>query len=200
MARLLVSTPAYDPRVYLETYAAMVSMDACGMDVDCFTPEGFGIEQARTMTANRAIEGGYDWILFVDSDIVPPKDALGNLLSHNRDMVFGYYTKGKNSEGRTCLCDVDRDNYDSFLHKDELHEIRDAGTHLIEIRGGGFGFALMRTRILQRVEQPWFDYVWAYDGRKLSEDYGFCTRCRKAGIKLYADTRVDCGHVKQVVM
>ena len=198
--KLLVSTPAYDPLVCIETYAAAMSLDTLGMEVGCFTPTGYSIAEARTKAAHEALDRDADWLLFIDSDVVPPKDALRNLLSHNVDICFGYYNKGTNSEGRTCLCEVNRDNFDSFIHKDELREMRDSGEELIEVRGGGFGCVLVRTDVFRRLDEPWFEYVWSYSGRKLSEDYGFCVKCRDAGIRMYADTRVDCGHVKQVVL
>jgi len=198
MGRLLISTPAYDPRVCIETYQAMLSMDMCGLDVTCDTPIGFGIVDARTKSAEVAVNG-YDWILYVDSDIVPPKDALANLLSHGKDVCFGYYTKGSRDDGRTCLFEAGRNAYDSYILKDELHELRDDGTYLLEVRGSGFGFALIRTGVFGKIGEPWFEYVWNRRGRKLSEDYSFCTKCRNAGIKLYTDTRVDCMHVKQVL-
>lgn len=198
--RLLIATPSFDPLVWSQTYAAVVSMDKCGMDVECSSITGFGITEARTKAAKKALEGGFDWLLCVDSDIVPPKDALANAVSHDEDVVFGYYSKGKSRDGTTCLFEAGRKKYDVRVLKQELHEMRDAGEYLVPVRGGGFGFVLIRASVFPRVPEPWFDYPWDYDGRKLSEDYYFCSECRKAGIGLYADTRIDCGHVKEDVL
>jgi glycosyltransferase involved in cell wall biosynthesis len=199
MPKLLIATPAYDPLIWIKTYQAMLSMDMCGLDVECFTPTGFTVVEARNKSAQEARERKADWLLFVDSDMVPPKDALRNLLSHDVDVCMGYYSKGGNTEGRTCLYESDRDSYDALVLKSELHDQRDEGYEIMQVRGGGMGFALIRTSVFGRIGEPWFDYVWSRTGRKLSEDYYFCTKCRNAGIRLYADTRVDCGHVKEVV-
>jgi len=198
--RLLIATPAFDPLVWAQSYAAVVSMDKCGMEVDCLSIVGFSVKEARTKAAKSAVDKGYDWLLCIDSDVVPPKDALENALSHGKDVVFGYYAKGKNTEGKTCLYEAGRKKYDVLHYKQELQEMRDAGDYLIPVRGGGFGFVLINPSVFKRLKEPWFDYVWDYDGRKLSEDYYFCTECRKAGIGLFADTRIDCGHVKECVI
>lgn len=198
--KLLVATPAFDPMLWVETYAAMVELDTCGLEVECYCPAGYTITEARTKIAQHALETGADWLLCVDSDNVLPKDALANMLEHGVDVCFGYYTKGTGKNGVTCLHEAGGTNYDRPMGKDKLHGLRDAGETLVEVRGGGFGCVLVRPDVFRRIRKPWFEYVWSREGRKLSEDYGFCTKCRNAGMKLYADTRVDCGHVKEVVM
>lgn len=195
MTKLMIATPAFDPVVWLDTYRSVVCMDMCGMEVSAFCPDGHGVVKARTLIAKQAIADGVDWLLCIDSDMVVPRDGLRNLLEHGLDVCFGYYASGKGSDGETCLYEPG-DSYRRRITKDELHAARDRGEKLVEVRGGGFGFVLVRASVFGRIAEPWFDYVWSYSGRKLSEDYHFSNQCRNAGIALYADTRVDCGHIR----
>lgn len=196
--KVMVATPAYDPMVWAETYAAMVSLDTSGMEIECCIPVGHAVAKARTIAAEAAVESGSDWLFCVDSDVVPPSDALRNLASHGVDVCFGWYAKGSGDGQATCLCKPGRDSYDSFFMKGELEAARAKGKGIVEVRGGGFGCVLVRTSVFGRIREPWFDYVWSRSGRRLSEDYHFCTQCRNAGIRLFADTRVGCGHMRAV--
>lgn len=197
--KLLIATPAYDPMLWLETYAATVALDKGGLSVDCYCPQGHSVAKARTLAAQRALDTDSDLLLFVDSDNVLPKDALRNLFSHGVDVCFGYYQGLKSAEGVTCLYHLG-DRYERRFTKDELRALRSDGEHLVEVRGGGMGCCLIRTDVFRRVPEPWFEYVWNRTGQKLSEDYWFCSRCRESGITLYADTRVECGHVRPEVV
>lgn len=198
--KLLIVTPAFDPMVWGDTYASVVELNKCGMEVECFMPQGHAIAKARTLAAQRALDAGADWMLCVDSDNVLPRDALANLVSHDVDVCFGYYQAARGAEGQTCLYEPGGDYYDRPIRKETLHALRDGGRFLVEVRGGGFGCVLIRADVFRRLPEPWFEYVWSREGRKLSEDYGFCTKCRNAGMALYADTRVDCGHVLSEVV
>ena len=200
--KLLIATPSYDPTVCIQTYSAMLELDRCGMEVESFNPEGYTVEMARTMAADRALEAGADWLLFVDSDVVPPSDALANMLEHDADVCFGYYLASRGHGEETCLFEPGGDQYDRCYTKMHLHLLRDGGTRKVEVRGGGLGFALVRASVFGRIREPWFRFSWDRDSRKkrLSEDLHFCTRCREAGIALIGDTRADCGHVRNTVV
>ena len=197
--RLMIATPAYDPMVWMETYAAMVQLDKCGMDVVSFTPTGFTVSKARTLTAEAAIAEKADWLLFVDSDVVPPKDGLRNLLEHDKEVCFGYYTKGTGDGDQTCLYEKG-DTYGKIIGREQLKELNRSGETLLEVHAGGMGFALVWVPVFGMIRKGWFEYAWSPSGRKMSEDYHFCNRCREAGLKLYADTRVDCGHMRPQVI
>lgn len=58
---------------------------------------------------------------------------------------------------------------------------------------------LIETDVLRKVPFPWFSTDWVWEpGQKSSsiatEDYYFYTKCREYGIRLFADTAIQCGH------
>ena len=59
------------------------------------------------------------------------------------------------------------------------------------------GCAFISTAIFRRLSYPWYDWVNYRDENRgmLSEDLYFCELCRKDGIPIYTDTRVECGHI-----
>ena len=53
---------------------------------------------------------------------------------------------------------------------------------------------MIKTSILADIPTPWFEYH-EENGNAISEDVWFCQQARKAGIPIWADKRVACGHI-----
>lgn len=207
MARVLVAVPTFES-VSPDTFKALWDMDKGGHECAFEFVRGYDCATARNRIAKLAIDGGYDFALMVDSDVVPPRDALVNLMSHGVGFVSGYYLH-RNADNRpterTCACKLEDESGEAYYNYpaeseytcDELREMRDGGRHLVEIHGGGMGCALVARSVFERLSYPWFDWV-NYSGKgrgMLSEDLYFCEKMRKARIPRYVDTRVACGHL-----
>ena len=71
--------------------------------LDQFSPLGFMVADARNLVVTRAVEQGFEWVLFIDHDTVPPPHMI---LTWNEYMLKGdvpvfcgvYFTKGAPSE------------------------------------------------------------------------------------------------------
>ena len=196
--RILVATPTYEGFVKAGMHDATANLERGDHDVRFKTVKGYACDRARIFMANAVLDGGYDWALFVDSDVVPPAGALLHLLENDVDVCLGYYARHGGTPGKvgeTCLVrDEGKPNHDSTYTASELAELRDSGRHLLEVKAGGLGCALIRADVFGRIEKPWVRFVTYADGSCLSEDYWFCKQLRKAGIKVHADARVACGH------
>ena len=191
MARVLIAVPTFES-VSPDTFKSLWDLDKGDHDCDFEFVRGYDCARARTKIAEASKP--YDYVLMVDSDVIVPQDALVNLMSHGVGVCMGFYAKRDRYDGCTALCELGRKNYDSCFFADELKEMRESGKYLIEVKGGGAGCLLVRTSVFERVPFPWFSFVVNADRSVLGEDYYFCSQCRKAGIKVYADTRVGCKH------
>ena len=206
MARILIAVPTFE-NVTPDTFKALWDMDKpCECDFE--TVRGHDCATARNKIAQLAIDGGYDYLMMVDSDVTPPKDALANLMSHGKDCVSGFYVH-RNAQNEltdsTCACKLFMRNgvryfdypLESEYTKEELAELRNRGEYLVEIHGGGMGCVLVKMEVFERLPYPWFDWVNYKNDHKgmLSEDLYFCENMRKGGIPRYVDTRVACGHL-----
>ena len=54
---------------------------------------GYGAARARNLIAEEALEGGFEAVLMVDSDVVPPRDALALLSEGDAPVVLGCYRR-----------------------------------------------------------------------------------------------------------
>lgn len=206
--RILIEVPTYDGSISRATSESLWRLDKCGHDVDYMPRAGYGCAMARNRIAADALNGGYDSVLMVDNDIALPHDALANLLEHDVDFVMGYYLN-RYARGENRHTALYRPAWNWVMYEDaELREMRENGEHLIRVKGGGLGCALIRTSVFERVEFPWFEWVdqarekmrvgSVYECRDAftsgGEDITFCIMCEHAGIPIHADTRVACGH------
>lgn len=164
----------------------------------------YEVAHARNRIANKARGEGYDYVFFMDDDVVPEDDALLNLLEHDVDVCLGYYVHRNRSHGeekKTNLCKLGEHSFLNQYSRDELRQLKESGEHLIQVHGGGLGCSLIKTSVFDRVKWPWFRwYIYGTEGYGiLSEDLYFDVKCEKAGIPIHADTRVHCGHMLRYV-
>lgn len=205
--RILIAVPTFE-NVTPDTFKALWDMDKGGHDCEFEFVRGYDCATARNRMAQMTIDGGYDRLLMVDSDVTLPRHALACLMEHDVDFVSGFYLH-RNADNRpsdsTCVCRL-RDSVGTLYYNypleseytvAELAEMRDRGEHLVEIHGCGMGCAMVKADALRRLKYPWFDWVNYRDDHRgmLSEDLYFCEELRKAGIPRHVDTRVACGHL-----
>lgn len=197
MAKVLIAVPTFES-IYPDTFKALWDMDKAGADCIFEFVRGYDCPTARNNIAQRALELSADYLLFVDNDVTLPQDALANLLADDVDVVLGYYAhRSKNGEAalKTNVCKRGEINYSMQYTGEELAALRDAGTYLERVHGGGMGCALIRTDVFRRISYPYYKWTDYGNGKMLSEDLWFCEQCRFSSIKVYVDTRVQCGHM-----
>lgn len=199
--KILIAVPTYE-NITPDTFKAIWDLDKGGHECLFEFVRGYDCATARNNIVQKAIDLKVDYVLMVDNDVTPPKEALLWLLEDAPDVQLGYYAH-RNADnlynGRVSICKLGWFNYplESEFTAAELAEMRKAGAKKIEIHGGGMGCALIKTDLLRRLPYPWYDWVNYKDAHRgmLSEDLYFCELCRKHGIKIYSDVRVGCGHL-----
>lgn len=156
------------------------------------------VYDARNAFSIAAINGGYDRVLWLDSDMTFEPDLLERLSAdmdeHNLDYVCGLFFK-------RCLPTAPVIYKDVTWGPDENNILRTSATPyldypkdaLFECPGGsGFGAVLTKTSMLKDV---WDHYGPPFDiMSQLGEDLSFCFRARKLGYTFCCDSRVKVGH------
>jgi FkbM family methyltransferase len=145
----------------------------------------------------------YDYMLWIDSDVVFRFEDFQRLLAHKVDIASGLYLM------------ADATHFAAVEHMDEARFQRDgrfefltpakvaARSGLVPVDYCGFGFVLVRRGVFERLEYPWFRPIYVEMGECrefTSEDVGFCMLAKKAGIPILVDPKVVVGHEKAVVL
>ena len=149
--RILIAVPTFE-NILPECFKAIYDLDKCGHEVNFEFVKGYDCAKARNVIAKKAIDGKYDCVMMVDSDTIVPENALNAMLEGNADIVMGCVPK-KNVRGETVLF-ASKDNlkgkgFHKVIRYDELK-----GTSRIDLKGGGFGCVLIRTRVFTALNYP----------------------------------------------
>lgn len=157
--------------------------------------EGSLVYDARDAIATYAVENDYDYILYVDSDMVFSAEDVKRLVAHDTDIVSGLYVT-RQGENNNVL-------YDRIIKRRRFPYrapklIEDKATSgYAEIAACGFGFCLIKTEVIKTMLKRYkslFEPKWG-----VGEDIAFCIRARKCGYKIFTDRDVKLGHVGQKV-
>lgn len=192
---VLLCVPTYES-ITTECYKALWELES-PEPLMFDTVKGYDCALARIKACEMAQEYGAEWLLMVDSDTVPPPDALANMMEHGADVVLGYYQWKRRKKGHTCL--AKRGGWGEWYEAKELRALARGGTNTVRVQGGGLGCCLLRVSVLDKLPRPWFRWVVRPDGTETGEDIYFCDALRRANVPIYADTRVACGHAYREV-
>ena len=158
------------------------------------------IYNARNIIAQNAIKGGFDRVLWLDSDITFPPDALVRLsedMDNGIDYVSGLYFMRTTptqpviysqvwwNVGADGWVDTGRTAFDEYPQDD-----------IFQIAGSGFGCVLTSVELLKKVVEQYGSPFTPLMG--IGEDLAFCWRVAQMGMKMYCDSRIKCGHIGQV--
>jgi len=146
----------------------------------------------------------YDWMLWIDSDMVFKPEDVERILSHNVDMVSGIcpIDQERAAIARFYLEDGKRIGLSYFSIKGIPNANREENG-LISIDFTGFAFTAVRRGVFEAITHPWFRFQHLDCGDRqiqTSEDFGMCERIREAGFSIWADPEVKIGHEKQMVL
>ena len=134
----------------------------------------------------------YDYIMWIDSDIVFKPEHFFKLLEHDKDIVSGLYLKKPQTDSMADIptsfaCFVDDDYRNLMTHE--------ANGELINVRANGMGWMLVKKGVFEKIDYPWFGMINHH-----GEDLSFQLRAKDAGFDSYVDTSIIVGHEKEVVL
>lgn len=165
-----------------------------GYRSELFRVWGLNVDEARIACAEEALKRDADYLLFIDDDIVPPKDGLNKLLDvvekFDAEIVSGnYYLKG--NDGISAHTQLDEKGIVKAINKIGTLEDLFISNWLI-----GLGFCLINTNIFRQARKPWFKcYSKNKEQKDINEDAHFCELCVDNGYKIYVDKSIECLHV-----
>jgi len=160
----------------------------------------FLINRSANITLGRnnqffeAKENNYDYILYIDSDIVFPEDALKKLVALNKGVSSGIYY-GREYPFRPVVHE--------FVEHDQIRNLVKWGDKPFIADSVGAGFLLIHKSIFplfeRNIKEP---FAGLRNGlnQEISEDTSFCIRCRDMGIKIWVDPSIELGHIRKDVV
>lgn len=161
----------------LSAYTAAALL-ASGAEFEYGIKTVFGtyIHKARTELLESAIEDNVSHLLWVDSDMIFPKDAMIRLMQHGKTIVGANYSQRGLPPDWVAI---------KQMSPGVKCETRHDSTGLEEVEAIGFGCVLFDMREIREKlpSKPWFGI-----GDTYGEDVWFCKRIREEhGVKIFVD-------------
>ena len=193
--KTLIAIPCMDqvPAMFAKSLLGMRAVGEC----EYAFVMGSLIYDARNKLANKAIEEGFDRILWLDSDMIFEPDTQERLharLDEGYDMVSGLYMTRKRPYKPTIFKEL------------AMHELEDGKMmpeavcyldypydSVFEIAACGFGCCLMKVDLVKEIRDRTglpFSPVLGF-----GEDLSFCIRCMDVNRKVYCDSSVKAAHI-----
>lgn len=155
------------------------------------------LTRARNECVRAFLGSGRSWMLFIDSDVIPPTNTIESLTATlDRPIVtaVGHVFK-LDSDGFTKRVPLllrkvrDRD----IPHQPEYKIIEDIPRQqYIEIDAAGMMCVAIHRSVFESIDPPWFDGYF--------EDFYFYDKAKSNGFKIYADLGVVVRHMVRVAI
>ena len=148
-----------------------------GVETVLLQAKGTLLPQQRAGLVSAAMAADATHLLWLDSDMRFPKDALERLLAHDVPIVAANYPMRRHP-----ILPVAQRNRDGHLFTGPY----DSG--LVPVDSCGMGVMLVQMAVFQALPKPWFilGYNRAEDGY-VGEDYYFCQQARAKGFPIAVD-------------
>lgn len=157
---------------------------------------GMPFDHARNTGCQKLLEIGWEWLFFLDDDILCPNDIILKLMSHKLPIVSGLYYRRAEPLVPVMLKEEPENNYKWITQY--------AKDSLVEVDLVGAGCLLIHRDLLLSMppvskDNRWFEWRCDKDDlpqyEKTSEDFTFIRHLRKNNVKVYVDTSQVCKHV-----
>lgn len=157
------------------------------------TPPRMSIDRMRNQTAQVALQNNFDYVLFLDDDVLVPENSecagLRRLLDAKADIAAGWtIIRGYPYENMFFRFTADKKELPKV--KDEDFTYDEKGN--IPCDAVGFSYCLISCDLLRKVPAPWF-----VTGPNHTEDVYFCQKAVDLfpETKIVVDPRVATGHI-----
>lgn len=194
--KTLIAIPTHDniPVAFMKTFLDLQKPEGTTYSII----PGTLIHEARNLIAQKAVENNFDRVLWLDSDMIVPPDALVRLAAdmeeRRADIVTGLYFRRKPPTNPVISADFYwRVNDDGQVETGATSFVNYPKDAVFRVNGTGFGCCMTSRNVLRKMVEKYGSPFTPLMG--IGEDYAFCYRATKDGYKILCDSRIKCGHI-----
>jgi hypothetical protein len=151
----------------------------------------------------------YDYLMWIDSDIVFTQKQFMELLDMNKDIASGWYAQPGTCPDGSSPTPVVETMANDFFNKYGAFEFLSSKNMEDKQKPFtadyiGFGWVLIKKGVFEKLEYPWFAPRMQYMDNGIqdlcSEDVAFCLDAKNAGFEIWVDPKCRVGHEKTLVI
>jgi FkbM family methyltransferase len=166
---------------------------------------------ARKGPSQKPFQGelDYDYIMWIDSDIVFNDEDFFKLLESPHDVTCGRYMMDDMQHfAAVRIWDTEyyrQNGAFKFLKEDDIQQYKTSSrSRYMPIAYAGMGWMVIRRGIVEHLQYPWFyrplEQIGADIRDMSSEDVAFCKNLQEIGIPIMLDTDIRVGHLKPIAL
>lgn len=194
MAKVLIGIPCTET-IPVEFFRSCLSLNRTH-ELSVMPYPNSLVHAARDDIAKVAIEGKYDFLCFIDSDMVLGPSAIDQLIEDGKDIITGLYFKRKYPYSPVLFKTVHGEN--DTANRGALPYVDYPKDSVFRCEAAGAGILLIRREVLEDVYAKTGRLFEPFDG--LGEDFSFNLRCKRCGWEMWCDSRVICGHIGKLIV
>lgn len=164
------------------------------------------VDNARNEIVEEFLKSDCTHLFFVDSDTIPPEDALDKLLAIDSDIATGI----------TPIIELDQNRVNDssgFYKRSNILGMDDQlvqpETGIVDAKGTGGACLLIKRHVIEKMSKPLFRFIYKdchpdgvdFGTKKdmMSEDYYFCAKALNEGFSIKCDSSIVCRHQKSII-
>jgi len=193
--KIMIAIPTFSGNVNNELVSRLIQWSHDReFAVNIYMPKGMvPLDNARNHCVKIFLQNYLDYLCFINDDIVPPPNALRELILADKDVIAPLcFNMREDMNGVKYPCPVAykrQKNGEYQIHYGKGIEETD------NVMGGMF---LIKRKVLVNMERP-FAFTYKKDGTlDFSEDIYFSQKAKERGYKLYTNYDLLCKHYKVV--
>ena len=184
-AKVTIGVPSGD-HIHARFATSLIGLilSSKGIEVNYINFMSSRITMNRSEIVKFAQEHKSSHLLFIDSDMTFPSNALLELLNWDKDIVAA--TACKREEGLQQPIGIPFDSNEAMTNK-----------RLIKMRFVGMPFMLIKTSVFDQFKKPYFAEPIDENGDLIPEDNFFCMKALEAGFDIWCDLglSMNIGHL-----
>ena len=161
--------------------------------IKVFMPKNiFPLDAARNRCVKEFLETDYQYLWWIDDDIVPPRNALDKLIDADKDIIGAVCFAMKYENDKALPYPV------TLRYNEESKYVVYYGSGIEEVDATGGACVLFKRKVYETIERP-YEFHYHKDGTlSLTCDFDIFQKVQKAGFKIYIDFDLLCAHIRTV--
>ena len=142
----------------------------------------------RNYLTDRFLQTDSEWLIFIDSDIVPPMNLL-DIIDNSKDIISAINFTWKDNELIPLIMKKEKMGYK--LDQDIINRKENS----LRVDAVGLGCFIIKREVFKKINLPYFEFIYDKKGILINgEDFNFCEKAKKAGFDIWIDKRFITNH------
>ena len=199
--KIAVITPLTEGKLFKQFHRSVLALQKPPNvnELIISTPDSMEIDTALNVSIANALREKVDYLFLWEADVNVPPQTLKLLMADDKPVVSGLVFQ-KVYPNLPILYDYMNHPQSKYIM--ECHYWYDKGIKLKGLRKVdvvGAGCVLIKAKVFDKIKMPYFKFLKgdpaSKDGGTISADNYFCRQLFEAGVAVYVDTRICCGHL-----